>query len=138
MEDQKEYWSWVGMLFFLVKHLRPDIANITRELMKANNGLSRVAYKKYSMIKYILDVKIFGLMLKPTGDANEPWEIVCFIYSNYAGDMVSKRSMSGLTIYVLVVLFSWQSTAQRSVTLSSSEAEWVVLTEAVKEVILVI
>ena len=31
MEDQMEYWSGVGMLLYLVKHLKPDTANTTRE-----------------------------------------------------------------------------------------------------------
>ena len=45
-EDQEKYWSGVGMLLFLVKHSRPDIANATIELSKANDGVSFAAFKK--------------------------------------------------------------------------------------------
>ena len=31
-KDQQNYWPGVGMLLFLVKHLCPNLANITREL----------------------------------------------------------------------------------------------------------
>ena len=37
-KDQQEYQSCVGMLLYLVKHSHPNLANMTRELSKANNG----------------------------------------------------------------------------------------------------
>ena len=46
--------------------------------------------------------------------------------------------MSGFILYVKGVPISWRSKAQRSVTLSSSEAEWVALSEAVKEIMFVL
>ena len=45
--------------------------------------------------------------------------------------------MSGFILYDLGVPVSWQSKAQKSVTLSSLEAEWVALSEA-KEVMFII
>ena len=36
--DKKEYHFRVGMLLFLMKHFRPDIANATRDLSKANGA----------------------------------------------------------------------------------------------------
>ena len=49
-----------------------------------------------------------------------------------------KRSIPGSVVYVHGVPISWRSKAQHSVTLSSSEAEWVAASEAVKEVIFVL
>ena len=46
MEDQQDYWSGICMLLYLVKHLHPDVANMTRELSKANKSANPVAYKK--------------------------------------------------------------------------------------------
>ena len=40
---QKLYRSGVGMLLFLVKHSRPDIANVTRELSKCSDGADEAA-----------------------------------------------------------------------------------------------
>ena len=79
------------------------------------------------VLNIILDSKKLGLKLEPTGNANKPWEIVCFSDSNYACDLVSRRSIGSFILYVLCVPVSWQSKAQKSVTLSSSEAEWVTL-----------
>ena len=36
-EDQQEYWLGVSLLLYLVKHLCPILANMTRELSKAND-----------------------------------------------------------------------------------------------------
>ena len=79
------------MLLYLVIHSCPDLANMTRELSKANDGANPAAYKELlCVIKYVLDMKNLGLMIKPTGNSKEPWEIVCFSDSNYAEDLLSR------------------------------------------------
>ena len=72
------------------------------------------------------------------GNSNEPWEIVCFSNSNYEGDLVSRQSISGFILYVLGIPVSWRLKSQKSVSLSSSEAEYITLSEAVKEVMFVV
>ena len=110
VEDQKSYRSGMGMLLYLVKHSRPDIANTTRELSKANDGANRAAYKELlRVIKYVIKMENLGLRLEPMGNSNKPWEIVCFSDSDYAGDPVSRRSISGFVLYVLGIPVSWQS-----------------------------
>jgi len=46
-EKHSIYRSGVGMLLYLVKHSRPDIANAVRELTKALDGPSHAAYKEF-------------------------------------------------------------------------------------------
>ena len=87
------------------------------------------------MIKYVLDIKILGLKIKPTGNANKPWEIICF---SDAGDLVSRRSLTGFILYLLGVSGPWGSKSQVSVSLSSSEVECIALPEAVDEMMFVI
>ena len=70
---------------FLVKHLRPDIANGTTKLSKANDGVNPVAFNEF-VIGHVLDKKNLGLKLEQTGITNKPWEIVCFRNSDYARD----------------------------------------------------
>ena len=126
------------MLLYLAKHSCPNLANVTRELLKANDGANAAAYKKLlHVIKYVLDTKNLGLKIELMGKSNEPWGKVCFTNSNYAGDLVSRRSISGFILYLLGVLVSWQSKFQKSVSLSSSEVEYIILFEA-KEVKFVI
>ena len=85
VEDQQIYQSDVGMLLYLVKHSRPNIANATRELSKANDGANPAAYKELlCMIKYVIKTENLGLRLESMGNSDKPWEIVCFSISNYA------------------------------------------------------
>ena len=91
-----------------MKHSHPNLANITRELSKANDGANPVAYKELlCVIKYVIDTKNPGLKIEPTGNSNKPCDIVCFSNSDYAGDLVSRQSISGFVLYVLGVPVSW-------------------------------
>ena len=122
------------MLLYLVKHLHPNLANVTTELSKANNGKNPTAYKELlHVIKYVLDTKNLGVKIQPLGNTNK-----CCFSNNYVGDPVSRRSISGFILYILGVMVSWHFKSQRSVSLSSSEMECVALSEAVKEVRFVI
>ena len=136
-KDQCECQWDIGMLLYLVKHSSPYLANAIRELSKVNNNANSAAYKELlHVIKYVLDMKKLNLKIEPTGNANKSWEIICF--SNYTGHPVNRRSIRGFTLYVLDVPVSCQSKSQKSISLSSSEAEYVALSEAVKEVMFVI
>ena len=121
------------MLLYLIKHSHSNLANMTRELSKTNNGESPMTYKELlHVIRYVLDTKNLGLKIKPMMNSNEPWEIFCFSNSYYVG------SISGFILYVLGVLISWQFQSQKSVFLSSSDAEYIALSEAVTEVMFVV
>ena len=75
------------MLNYLVKHSRPDIANCVRELSNVLDGYIPASHKQMvCVIKYVSDTRNLGLELFPTGNQNDPWNIIYFIDSNYAGN----------------------------------------------------
>ena len=51
---------------------------------------------------------------------------------------VHRQSISGFILYVLSVPVTWQSQLQKSVSLSTSETEYLALSEAVKDIMFVI
>ena len=53
--------------------------------------------------------------------------------SDYAGDVDSRRSMTGYVFTLGHSVVSWKATLQPTVTLSTTEAEYMALTEAAKE-----
>jgi hypothetical protein len=58
MDKQSRYRSGVGMLLYLIKNSRPDIANIVREPSKCMDGENFAAYKEMlQVIKFVLDTK---------------------------------------------------------------------------------
>ena len=96
------FWWGVEMLLILMKHYRPNIANVTRELRKVNNGAHPAAFCKLpEEMRYVLDTKNLGLRLEPSSDASKPWEIVCSSDGHYAGDLVIKKRISGFILYAL-------------------------------------
>jgi hypothetical protein len=135
-DDQVLYRSGVGMLLYLVKHSRPDIANVTRELSKVMDGATPAAFKELKrVIKFVLDTRTFGLKIEPKlGDNKNEWTMTVFTDAEYSGDKDTRLSVGGFIIFLLGVPILWKSKAQKSVTLSSSESEFVSLSEAAKEI----
>jgi hypothetical protein len=136
LEDQTLYRSGVGMLLYLVKHSRPDIANVVRELSKVMDGATLAAMKEMKrVIKFVMDTKHLGLKMEPkTPDNDKMWDLVIYCDSDWAGDKDTRISVAGFIVYLMGAPISWKSKAQRGVTLSSSEAEFVALSEAAKEI----
>ena len=139
-ENNKIFRSGTGKLLYLVKHSRPDIANAVRELSKVLDGTTERAMKEMKrIIKYVLDTEKLGLKIEPTiKGKDEMWNMVGFSDSDYAGDPDSRKSVSGFIIYLCGVPICWRSKAQRTVTLSSTEAEWIALSEVAKEILFIV
>ena len=122
------------MLLYLVKHSRPDITNATRELSKSMDGATMLGYQEFlRVIKYVLDTEGYGLKLKPVSE-DEVWKLTAYTDSDWAGNQESRISVSGYILYFASVAVAWRSRGQNSVSLSSSEAEYVALSECMKDV----
>ena len=104
-EDQKLFWSGVGMLLYL-----PSIQGLILPmwLKSMNYGANQaVFHESHCIIEYILYTKTFGLKLEPLGKKKEPCEIVCD-----ARDPISRTDISGFMLYVLGVLVSVMKSAE--------------------------
>ena len=134
-EEHKEYRSGVGMLLYLVKHSRPDIANATRALSKLMDKPTPAAMKElYRVIKYVIDTSDYGLKMNPKKLSEDGlFELNLFSDSDWAGDKETRISITGFCIFILGCPISWKSKGQKSISLSSSEAEVIALSEATKE-----
>jgi hypothetical protein len=83
------------------------------------------------VIKFVLDTKKFCLKIWPKFK-NKNWNLNVFCDSDWAWDPETKISVTGFIVYLMNVPVCWRSKAQRGVTLSSSEAEYIVIPEAIK------
>ena len=124
------------MFLFLLKHLRPCLSNPVRELAKSLDKANNASFKELlRVIKFVLDTRDYGLKIEPKiVNMSEPWSVTVFCDSDYAGDADTRISVTGYCLFLMGVPVSWNSRSQKSVTLSSSEAEFVALSEAAKEV----
>src|SRR5210317_1055697 len=135
-EEQSLYRTGVGMLLYLIKYSRPDISNPIRELSKVVDGATEAAFKELKRnVNFILKTKKLGLKLKPRFDERGLFWIEAYSDSDYATDTETRKSVTGFIIYFCGVPVSWCSRSQRSVTLSSSEAEYIALSETAKEIV---
>ena len=98
-----------------------------QELSKVMDGATYNALKEMRrIIKFVLDSKTLGLMIKPQFDGKD-WKLQVFSDSDFAGDVVTRISVTGFVLFLMGVAISWKLKAQRSVTLSSLEVEYVAL-----------
>ena len=85
------------------------------------------------VIKFVIDTKHFCLRIQPEVKFKS-WSLHVFCNSNWVGDSETRITMTRFIMYLMNVPVCWRSKAQRGVTLSSSEAEYVAISEAVKEI----
>jgi hypothetical protein len=149
VEQQTKFRSGVGMLLYLVKHSRFDIANSVRELSKVADGAT-IAHWKLLLrcIKYVITTEYLALKLKPntkesnfdiegTTDGADLTELEGISDSEYGADQETRISVFGWNLYFCGALIAWKSKASNSVTLSSTEAEYIALSEITKEIMFV-
>jgi hypothetical protein len=135
-EQQHDYRSGVGMLMYLVKHSRPDIANAVRELTKVLDGATDAHWKAMMrVIKFVLDTRKYSLRLKP--NQNGKVTLKGISDSEFAGDRETRKSVYGYITYYCGAPISWKSKSGNSVTLSSTEAEYYASSETAKELLFI-
>lgn len=136
-ELQKSYMTGVGSLLYLVKYSRPDIANVTRELSKTMLRANEADYKQLlRVIKFVTSTSTLGIEYLPQVEAIK-WQFISYVDSDWAGNTDDRRSVSGWCIFVNNCLIGWGSRAQKNVTLASTEAEYVGLSEVSKEILFI-
>jgi hypothetical protein len=103
-------------------------------LAKCINKATKGTYlEMLRVVKFVIDTKNFCLQIKPAFKGKN-WGLRVFCDSDWVGDSETRISATGFILYLMNVPVCWRSKSQKGVTLSSTEAEYVALSEAVKEV----
>ena len=85
------------------------------------------------ILRYIQKTLDVGLIFKKDDMVGQ--YVVGYCDSDYAGDLDKRRSTTGYVFTLAKAPVSWKSTLQSTVALSTTEAEYMAITEAVKEAI---
>ena len=85
------------------------------------------------ILRYIQKTLDVGLIFEKDGMVGQ--HVVGYCDSDYAGDLDKRRSTTGYVFTLAKAPVSWKSTLQSTVALSTTEAEYMAITEAVKEAI---
>ena len=134
-KTQSMYRSGVGTLIYLTKHSKPDITNPVRELSKSMDGASMAqGTEMYRVINSVLETKTsLGLRMVPNFN-DGIWKLETLSDSDFANDKDTRYSVYGYIIYFCGVPVVWKSKSMKSVVLSTTEAEYVAVSEVVKEI----
>ena len=123
-------------MLYLAKYTRPDIANSVRDHSKMMDGATEQHYQSLlKLIKYVINTKDKMFKMKVERSQNNIFNIVGYSNANYASDKDTRRSITGLIIYLCGIPIAWRSKSQKCVTLSTTESEYYALSELCSEII---
>ena len=134
------YRSVIGMLNYLAASTRPDILFAVHQCARfsANPKLSHERAVK-RIVRYLKGTKEKGIIMNPDRDKG----IQCFVDADFAGgysnetkdDPVSVFSRTGYVLFYFNCPVLWVSRMQTEISLSTVEAEYVALSQAMRDVI---
>jgi len=120
--DVTKYRSIIGSLRYLV-NTRPDIAyavGLASRFMEAPSKEHWAAVKR--IVRYIAGTLNYGCRYV-SGKSSEQ-NLLGFTDSDYGGDLVHRRSTTGIVFFLGPNMVTWTSQKQKSVALSTCEAEY--------------
>ena len=125
-EAHKRYRRIVGQLLWL-SSVRPDIMYAVKELSRGLSApTSEHEAKAKHLLKYLAGTKNFSQRLQPTlqlSPQHKAIDINVYVDSDWAGCADSRRSTSGVSLFMLGANILSHSRTQATVALSSGEAE---------------
>ena len=104
-----------------------------REFSKSIDAPAPVHLKQmYKVIGFVLPTKDYGLKFELRKDMKK-WALKALSDSDFASDKETRISVFGYIIYFCGIPIAWRSKGMKSVVLSTTEAEYMALSEVVKE-----
>jgi hypothetical protein len=136
-EDQiKLYQSLIGRINYLATQTRCDIAFTASILSRflVNPAPAHIRSAK-RVLQYLKGTMMHGITLGGLKYGPHDLDIRLYTDSDYAGDRHTYRSTSGYVSFMAGGPVSWQSKRQSVVAQSSTEAEYIAMSESTKEAI---
>jgi histone deacetylase 1/2 len=139
-DEKWKYRSIIGKFNFLEKSTRPDIAYAVHQCARftANPKLSHAEAIK-TIVRYLKGTREMGIILNPRQQSVE-----CFADASFGGDWykptaahdrTTAKSRTGYVITYCGCPIVWASKLQTEIALSTTEAEYIALSTALREVI---
>jgi len=130
-EDINSYQQQIGSLMYLTTKTRPDLAFSIGLLARymANPGPEH--WKTLERLwAYVYTTKNIGLYYQSTSELPT---LIGYTDADWGGDLATRRSTTAYIYLFMGGPLSWTSKLQRTVALSSCEAEYMAIKEAIKE-----
>ena len=139
----KEEWSYpaaIGMLLYLSSNTRPDLQFAVHQAARfTHNPKHSHAQAVKRIVRYLIQTRERGTIFKP--DLSQGLD--CYVDADFAGlygyedeqDPVSVRSRTGFVLTLFGCPIVWSSKLQTETTLSSTAAEYVAFSMAMRELL---
>lgn len=133
LSDSVPYREAVGSLLYLATGTRPDISFAVSVVSQV---LDKPTKRHWEMVKrilrYLKGTAELGIVYR---NGLDPGVLTAYSDADYAGDTKTRRSTSGFCCKYMGGPVSWSSRRQKSVALSTTEAEYIAASEAAKDVV---
>ena len=120
----------IGSLLYIMLGTHPDIAYAVTKLSQhaANPAREHLDKARY-IVHYLAGTCNYGLVFD--GASNKG--LIAYTDSDYAGDPIKRRSITGYLFKLANGIISWQSHVQKTIALSSTEAEYMALSDCSRQ-----
>ncbi|XP_070025855.1 secreted RxLR effector protein 161-like [Nicotiana sylvestris] len=126
------YANAVGNLMYEMVCTRPDISQAIRVISRYMHNPGKEHWQAVKWIlRYIHNTVDVGLVFEQEDNQS----VVGYCDSDFASDIDKRRSTTGYVFTFARASVSWKYTLQSTVALSTTEAEYMTITEVVKEAI---
>ncbi len=135
--DINTYRTMVGSLIYASISTRPDIThavNIVSRYMTNPTKVNMVMVKR--VLRYLAGTSQYGLLYDNNNNTGVYGEVNLTGYcdADWGGDLIDRKSTTGYCTFINGNMISWCTKKQRTVALSSTEAEYMAINEIAKEI----
>lgn len=133
LKDNKLYQKMIGQLLYISTNTRPDIAasvSILSQRSRNPRELDMTEVKR--LVRYLKGTRDYKLMLSTN---REEQSLIGYTDANWSENRIDRKSNSGHVFMLNGGTISWSCRKQVSVSLSSTEAEYIALSEGCQELV---
>ena len=131
-EDNKLFREVVGALLYLSSQSRPDIAFSVGYLGRKLNNPTTIDWQIVKrLLRYLVGTRDLGIVYSNKGSRR----LEAYSDADFAGDLPSRKSTSCQIIFYGNGPVAWRSKLQATVATSTTEAEYLALSAAIKTVL---
>ncbi|KAG5868684.1 hypothetical protein JTB14_036594 [Gonioctena quinquepunctata] len=130
-DDKYQFRRLIGGLMYLSVCTRPDIAFACSQLSQFNSCYDQshwTAAKR--VLRYLAGTKDYGLIFEKADNQ----KIEAFTDADWANDSLDRKMYTGFVVKMGDSTINWEARKQRSIALSSTEAECLAIGDVAKEV----
>jgi len=129
--DVKVYQQYIGSVTYAMTALRPDTAFATNKLAQYLSDPAKHHQQAVKhLVRYLRSTKGMGIQYGP-----ETPNLTGYSDADYGGDKSDRKSTTGNVFLLAGGAVSWLSRKQRSVSTSTTEAEYIALSTCAKQAV---